>query len=183
LEAELLHHSCVQIDKLSFSVDCAEASEMAMSPHEDKRVPFDISERRRAENALQRQATLLEVTSDLIRASEPGELGRMTFEHIRSALGAVVCTNYRLDPTGQRLRLAFVHGIPPQYLEGAQSLELGQEYCGTAAATLQPLVADKQRIACDPNGGLVRELGATAYACYPLKASNGRRCRPGVGRN
>jgi GAF domain-containing protein len=24
------------------------------------------------------------------------------------------------------------------------------------------------------NGGLVRELGATAYACYPLKASDGR---------
>jgi hypothetical protein len=35
-------------------------------------------------------------------------------------------------------------------------------------------VADKQRIACDPNGRLVRTLGATAYACYPLKASDGR---------
>jgi PAS domain S-box-containing protein len=138
----------------------------------------DISERRRAEDALRRhaeqQALLLEVTSDLIRASEPGELGRMTFEHVSSAFGAVVCTNYRLDPAGQRLRLVFVHGIPPEYLEAAQSLELGQEYCGTAAASCQPLVADKQRIASDPNGGLVRELGATAYACYPLKASDGR---------
>jgi PAS domain S-box-containing protein len=142
--------------------------------HEDKGLPLDISERQRAVNALQRQAMLLVVTSDLIRASEPGELGRMTFEHIKSDLGAVVCTNYRLDPAGPRLRLAFVHGIPSQYLEAAQSLELGQEYCGTAAANLQPLVADKQRIACDPNGGLVRELGATAYACYPLKASDGR---------
>jgi PAS domain S-box-containing protein len=138
----------------------------------------DISERQRAEDALRRhaeqRALLLEVTSDLIRASGPGELGRMTFEHVKSALGAVVCTNYRLDPTGQRLRLAFVHGIPPEHLEAAQSLELGQEYCGTAAASRQPLVADKQRIASDPNGGLVRELGATAYACYPLKASDGR---------
>ncbi len=35
-------------------------------------------------------------------------------------------------------------------------------------------MADKQRIASDPNGGLVRALGATAYACYPLKASDGR---------
>jgi GAF domain-containing protein len=68
----------------------------------------------------------------------------------------------------------FVHGIPPEYLEAAQSLELGQEYCGAAAASRQPLVADKQRIACDPNGRLVRTLGATAYACYPLKASDGR---------
>ncbi len=151
---------------------------MTMSLHEDKRVPFDASERRRSEDALrrhaERQALLLEVTSDLIRASEPGELGRLTFEHVKSAFGAVVCTNYRLDPTGQRLRLVFVHGIPPEYLGAARSLELGQEYCGTAAATCQPLVADKQRIVSDPNGGLVRELGATAYACYPLKASDGR---------
>jgi PAS domain S-box-containing protein len=151
---------------------------MTMSLREDKRLPFDVSGRRRAEDArrrqAERQATLLEITSDLIRASEPGELGRKTFEHVKSALGAVVCTNYRLDPVAQCLKLVFVHGIPPERLEAAQSLELGQEYCGTAAASLQPLVADKQRIACDPNGGLVRELGATAYACYPLKASDGR---------
>jgi PAS domain S-box-containing protein len=151
---------------------------MTMSLREDERVPFDISERRRAEDArrrhAERQAMLLEITSDLIRASEPGELGRKTFEHVKAALGAVVCTNYRLDPAAQRLKLVFVHGIPPQRLEAAQSLELGQEYCGTAAATCQSLVADRQRIASDPNGGLVRELGATAYACYPLKASDGR---------
>jgi len=151
---------------------------MITSVHEDNRLPFDISERRRAENGLrgyiERQAMLLEVTSDLIRASEPSELGRKTFEHVCAALGAVVCTNYRLDPVAHRLRLVFVRGIPPEYLEAARSLELGQEYCGTAAASLQPLVADKQQIACDPNGGLVRELGATAYACYPLKASDGR---------
>jgi hypothetical protein len=151
---------------------------MAISLHEDKRVPFDITERRRAEDALrlhaERQAMLLEVTSDLIRACEPGELGRKTFEHVRSAFGAVVCTNYRLDPATHRLRLVFVHGIPPEHLEGARSLELGQEYCGTVAASCQPLMADKLRIASDPNGGLVRELGATAYACYPLKASDGR---------
>src|SRR6266446_4850777 len=138
----------------------------------------DIGERQRAEDALRRhakrQALLLEVTSDLIRASEPSELGPIMFEHISPALGAVVCTNYRLDPTRQRLTLVFVHGIPPEYLEAARSLELGQEYCGTAAASGQPLVADKQRIVSDANSGLVRELGATAYACYPLKASDGR---------
>jgi PAS domain S-box-containing protein len=138
----------------------------------------DISERRRTEHALrrhtERQTLLLEVTSNLIRASEPGELGRLTFEHVSSALGAVVCTNYRLDPASQRLKLVFVDGIPPEHLAAAQSLELGQEYCGIAAACRKPLVADKPRIASDPNGGLVRRLGATAYACYPLKASDGR---------
>jgi PAS domain S-box-containing protein len=149
-----------------------------MSVRKDTGAPTQNKERRSEPDAVQqraeRQALLLDVTSDLIRASEPGELGRRTFEHIRSALGAVVCTNYRFDPKKQRLNLAFVHGIPSEYLEEAQSLELGQEYCGTAAATCLPLVADKQRITSDPRGGLVRQLGATAYACYPLKASDGR---------
>src|SRR5262252_4609880 len=121
-----------------------------------------------------RQAILLEVTSDLICASEPGELGRRTFERVRSAFDADICFNYRLDPVGQRPRLVFGSGIPPEHLEAAQSLELGKEYCGIAAARCQPLVADKQRIAYDPNGAFVRGLGATAYACHPLMAANGR---------
>jgi len=50
---------------------------------------------------------------------------------------------------------------------------MDSQYCGTTAANCQLLVADKQRIASDPNGAFVRLLGATAYACYPLKASDG----------
>jgi PAS domain S-box-containing protein len=151
---------------------------MTRSPQKDKRVRLDTTPLRNGGDArrreAERQSLLLEVTSDLIGASEPGELGRMTFEHIKSAFGAVVCTNYRLDPTGQRLHLAFAYGLPPGKLEAARSLELGQEYCGTAAASRQRLVADKERITSDPKGGLVRELGATAYACYPLKACDDR---------
>jgi PAS domain S-box-containing protein len=142
------------------------------------KIPFDISERRRAEDAqrrhTERQALLLEVTSDLIRALEPGELARVTFEHISSAFGADICFNYRLDPPGQRLRLVFGRGIPPEHLGAAQSLELGQAFCGTAAGSCEAVVADAQRIACDPQGAFVRLLGATAYACHPLKASDGR---------
>jgi PAS domain S-box-containing protein len=69
----------------------------------------DISERRRAEDALrrhaERQALLLEVTSDLIRAAEPGELSRLTFRRIGPVLGADICLNFRLDPESQHLRL------------------------------------------------------------------------------
>ncbi len=122
----------------------------------------------------EQQALLLEVTSDLIRASEPGELGGVTFEHISSAFGADICFNYRLDPARQRLMLVFARGIPPEPLEAAQSLELGQAFCGTAAGGCQAVVADKQRIASDPKGVFVRGLGATAYACHPFMAADGR---------
>jgi PAS domain S-box-containing protein len=138
----------------------------------------DISERRRAEDALQqhaeRQALLLEITSDLIRAAGPSELSRLTFQRIGPALGADICTNFRFEPGGQHLRLEFQSGIPAELSEAVQLLELGQAYCGMAAASRQPVVADKRRIACDPDCALVRTLGATAYACHPLMASDGR---------
>jgi PAS domain S-box-containing protein len=68
----------------------------------------------------------------------------------------------------------FGRGIPPEQQEAAQSLELGQAFCGTAAEGSEAVVADKQRIARDPKGAFVRDLGATAYACHPLMGSDGR---------
>jgi PAS domain S-box-containing protein len=68
----------------------------------------------------------------------------------------------------------FGHGIPPEQLEAAQSLELGQAFCEAAAGGCQAVVADRQRIAFDPKGTFVRGLGATAYACHPLMATDGR---------
>jgi PAS domain S-box-containing protein len=155
-------------------------NEVAVSLHDntDAVRPFDVNKRQRAEDThrwpAEQQALLLQVTSDLIRASEPGELARVTFEHISSAFGADICFNYRLDPAGQHLKLVFGRGIPPEYLEAAQSLEVGQAFCGTAAGGCEAVVANKQRIACDPKGAFVHLLGATAYACHPLKASKDR---------
>ena len=134
-----------------------------------------VNERRRAKEALrpkaERYAMLLEVTSELIRSSEPGDLGRVTFEHVSSAFDADICFNYRLDPGGHHLSLEFARGIPPDKQLAAQSLQVGQAFCGTAAGGCQALVADRQRIASDPKGAFVRDIGATAYACHPLIAS------------
>jgi PAS domain S-box-containing protein len=138
----------------------------------------DISKRRRAEDELrhhvERQTLLLELTSGLLRATEPSQLSRLTFQHIGPAIGADICANFRLDSATQHLTLEFGSGIPPELSEALQSLELGQTYCGMAAANRQPVVADKERIACDPNGAFVHALGATAYACHPLLATDGR---------
>ncbi len=121
-----------------------------------------------------RQALLLEITSDLIRAAGPGELSRLTFRRIGPALGADICLNFRLDPESQHLRLEFESGIPPKLSARGRSIALGQAYCGMAAASRQPIVADRLRIACDPDGAFVRALGATAFACHLLLASDGR---------
>jgi PAS domain S-box-containing protein len=138
----------------------------------------DIGERQRAEKELrrhaERQALLLKVTSDLISAAEVNELSGVTFRHIGPAFEADICLNFRLDPGGRRLRLEFWSGLSPELLEAARSLEIGQANWGMAAESRQPIVADKQRIACHPNDAWIRALGTTAFACYPLFASDGR---------
>jgi hypothetical protein len=119
-----------------------------------------------------RQATLLEATSDLIRASELRQLGRMVFDRISSPFGANICFNYRLDPVGRRNRLVFGCGLAREHLESAQSRELGLEYCGIVAASHQPIVADRQRIACDPNG--LRARPRCHGLCVPSAHSSQR---------
>src|SRR6266446_6601367 len=122
------------------AIERARRGEMTMPLHEDNGAvrPFLLTQPLHGEW----QAILLEVTADLIHASEPGELGRMTFERVSSPFSADICFNYHLDPAGQRRRLVFGCGIPPEHLESAQSLELGQEYCGIVAASCQPIVAE-----------------------------------------
>ena len=152
-------------------------------------VPFDLSERWRAEDALRRnaeqQALLLEVTSDLIRASEPGELGRVTFEHISSAFGADICFNYRLDPEGQRLRLVFVRGIPPEPLKAAEDSSIGPEpifgeetrESGAQATTAERLLA--RRFGPGSDGETLRLFSRALPARMPKR--RGYRWRPARG--
>jgi hypothetical protein len=154
---------------------------MTISPQKDKRVRLDTSGLRHGEDALpwqaDRQALLLEVVSDLIRTSDPGELGRMTFEHVKSSFGAVFCTNYRFDPTGQRLRSAFAYGIAPKSSKRPSRSNSVKNIAGPlrqAASALWPTSNAShliQREASYANSVL------RPTPCYPLKASDGRLLR------
>ena len=139
----------------------------------------DITERKRAEEALarhaERQTLLLEVTRAMLTAgADEAAIARVVFEKVSAHLNADVCFNYRLDAESGVMRLVAGFGIPPEEWEAAQRLELGQAFCGTVAATRHPLVADAARVAQDDKGAFVREMGVRAYACHPLFARDGR---------
>ena len=118
---------------------------------------------------------LLEVTRLLLEdGHDDAALTRLMFEKIAPHLEADVCFNYRLDAKSGTLRLVAGPGIAPEFREGAQSLQLGQAFCGTVAATCLPLTADAARIGSDEKGAFVRAMGVRAYACHPLLGSDGQ---------
>ena len=138
----------------------------------------EVTERKHAEEGLRRHAArlalLLNVTSDLIAASEPQSLGRIVFERVGPAFGADVCFNYRVDDASGRLQLVFESGLAAEQRELAAWLDVNQAFCGTVAADCQPILADRARIASDPKGVFIRDAGLTAYSCHPLRATSGR---------
>lgn len=129
----------------------------------------DISGRKRHELG---RAILLEVTRRIIEdASGDAPLIEAVFDSVRTYLNVDICFNYRID--GNVLRLVSSKGIPPEWLAAAQELALGEAFCGTVAAQLQPLIADAELIANDERGAFVRAMGVRAYAGHPLLARGG----------
>lgn len=137
----------------------------------------DITRHKLAEETLRRQAErralLLAVTRLILESPAAGPaLTEALFAQVHEHLDADICFNYRLEEGA--LRLVASVGVPPAFLAAAQRLELNQAFCGTAAATCTPLMADAERIMSDPKGELVRAMGIRAYACHPLFAGDGQ---------
>lgn len=141
-------------------------------------INVDVTERKHAEAVLHetmaRKAALLELTRAILaKPADYATLGQIVFSKIATVLSADLGLNYRLQPDGT-LQLVACIGIPPEHLGAVQRLEANQAFCGSAAASGQPVVADKACIQRDPRGRLVGSLGASAYACHPLFSSTGR---------
>ncbi|MDX1932438.1 MAG: PAS domain-containing protein [Capsulimonadales bacterium] len=141
-------------------------------------VHVDITERKQAEEAQQRQferQTLLLECSRLLLASGRGDRERteLVFERIRGHLDADICFHYEPDPANGDLRLVAGIGIPPEMAAEAARLGLGQAFCGTVAETSAPLRRNAAEVAVDPQGAFVRRAGGRCYASHPLLSGTG----------
>lgn len=122
-----------------------------------------------------RQHLLLEVSRTILESREDAAaLVLALFQKVGPHLGADICFSYVLDEDGGALKLLASAGIPPQFEDAAQTLQIGQAFCGAVAATRTPLTADAVRIAEDPRGSFARAIGVRAYASHPLLGSAGR---------
>jgi PAS domain S-box-containing protein len=137
-------------------------------------VSHDISERKRAEEALQRRTRSLRMLADtsvrLLTEDDPAALVEGLFRQLGEHLGLEVFLNYLVTPDDQRLRLAGCGGVEDRLRPSLEYLDFGESVCGTVALKQTSIVVEDVQHSPDPKTELVRQLGVTAYACHPLLA-------------
>jgi PAS domain S-box-containing protein len=132
----------------------------------------DITERKLAEIALEssndRLGLLYSISSSLLLHEQPNAFLTSLFSQLSSHLQLEVYFNYLLDRQRQILRLHTYSGVPESVLPQTQWVPLGQAICGTVALERRSMVVENVQHDDNPISELIRSLGVTAYACYPL---------------
>lgn len=139
---------------------------------------LDITDRKEQDAILRRgkekQALLLEISRLILEMPlDRAAWTKAIYQKIAPHLDVDLCLNFLVDQKTKGLQLLVGLGVPDALAGKAQRLDPGQAFCGSVVVAGTSLVADAQLIAADPRGQFVREMGARAYACHPLKNNNG----------
>lgn len=132
-------------------------------------VSTDITDRRRSDERLH---LLYETTRDLLATDQPMQLMNNLFGKLSAQLALHSYYNYMVEEKDNHsmLHLRNYGGISPEAAESIAWIEWGQHLCGVVAQERRPLILDRSQITTYPNAQLIRSMGATAYAGYPLMA-------------
>jgi K+-sensing histidine kinase KdpD len=117
-------------------------------------------------------AILSRTASLLLLEEDPRSILDGIFEPLAEHLDLEVYVNYLVDPESGRLRLHSCAGLPAAAMQEIEWLDLGVAVCGTVAALQSRIVAEDVQTSEDPMTDLIRSLGVTAYACFPLVGRN-----------
>jgi PAS domain S-box-containing protein len=140
------------------------------------KIARDITQRKRAEEALRRQTERLrllwEAAAVLLTAEDPDVMLRRLFAEIGEHVGVDVYFNYMVNDSGDALRLTSWEGISVEQARHITHLEFGQAVCGTVALHRRPIIATCIQQSDDAKVQLVKAFGVRAYACNPLLAGD-----------
>jgi signal transduction histidine kinase/DNA-binding response OmpR family regulator len=131
-------------------------------------------ELQRAEEALRRSNDRLRLLSEtanrLLVGSRPQEFIDGIYSRLAAHLGLEVYMNYLVEEEGKSLRLDSFGGISPEVADQQRVCGFGETICGLVAATRSRTIAENVLESTDPEKEHLRDIGITAYACYPLLA-------------
>lgn len=136
----------------------------------------DITERKRSEKALQernaRLKLLYETTSDLLSTSQPITLLDDLFKKLSSHIDLHCYLGFLVESVDDKslLKLAAYSGISAIEAQTLHQLDLESTMCGLAISQNRPVILPDVQASTLPRAALIRSLGLTAYAGYPLSA-------------
>ncbi len=126
-----------------------------------------------AANTQQWLKLLADTAAYLLLADNPQTLVQALVARLAPQLRIDVCFYYLVEEGSPRMRLEFFQGVPPEIAEALSSLEFDHPLCRRIVSAGHRLVLEDIVQSAAPDVELVRCLGMTAYACYPLLAYGG----------
>lgn len=111
---------------------------------------------------------MYDMATDVIEEQNPKKLLDLLFDRLAEELNLDTYFNYLIDPDRGKMRLTNYKGIPGHTAEEMEWLTMGQAVCGTVAQQKQSMIVEGVQQSPSPLVGLIRSLGISCYACYPL---------------
>ncbi len=133
---------------------------------------IDITECKKAEEAIKRAATRFEILSGtaakLLESKQPQQIVNFLCSRVMEYLDCHIFVNYLVDEQAHRLHLNSSGGLPEKMAKDIEWLDFGQAICGRVAQEGKRIVAENIQESCDARADLVRSVGIRAYACHPI---------------
>jgi len=137
----------------------------------------DISDRKKAELALAKNASRLDLLSrtagELLQTDKPLKLVESLCGRVMEHLGCQVFFNFLVDKQAGKLHLNACAGVPENEAKKIEWLDFGTAVCGCAARDGCRIVAEHIPSTPDPRTELVKSFGVLAYACHPIFGEGG----------
>jgi len=131
----------------------------------------DITERKEADETLQRGNRKLEILAEsarlLLTSKTPEMIVQAICEKVMKHLECHVFINYLVEEGQERMRLNACAGITEETAKGIEWLDFGVAGCGCVARDGCRIIAEDIHTP-DERTSLVRSIGIQAYACHPL---------------
>ncbi len=132
----------------------------------------DITERKQADEALQRSHRKLEILAEsarlLLTSEAPEKIVQEICEKVMKHLECHTFFNYLVEEGRERMLLNACAGIPEKAAKEIEWLDFGVAVCGCVARDGCRIIAEDIPNTPDKRTDLVRSFGIKAYACHPL---------------